>query len=66
MSDSKREGPQEYRLPVDLLQAVVNYLNARPCIEVRGLVNAIEAAAVQQDLEHQAAQRKTSRRRRAD
>lgn len=43
----------EYRLPVGLLQAVVNYLNTRPCIETRALMNAIEGEAQRQDLEHQ-------------
>lgn len=68
MSDQQQastpaEALREYRLPVDLLQGIVNYLNTRPCIEVRGLINAIEVQSVQQDLEHQAAQQKPSRRK---
>lgn len=47
----------EYKVPADLLQAVINVLNTQPAGNTRMLLNAIEHITVQQDEEEVAVQR---------
>jgi hypothetical protein len=46
--------PTEYRLPANLLQAIVGNLNTQAAGATRPLLNAIEALCTQQDAEAEA------------
>lgn len=47
--NTKTETPDAYRLPVQLLQAIVSTLGELPARQVRALLNAIEAECLRQD-----------------
>lgn len=45
----------ELKLPVDLVNAVMQYLGSRPFVEVAGLIQAIQAEAAKQGAQPEAA-----------